>query len=144
MSSTTLPLNTPIWLKAISILGIIWYAFGLLQFWLAYSMDTTAAASAGTITTAHAAAIAGTPALVWLTFAVASGAGLLGAAALFIGSGRAKLLFAISAISALVYYIWLYAISGTGADRPSEELPIAVVVVVVTLGFLFLNKRTHP
>jgi len=137
MASTTLPLDPPIWVKTISILGIIWYAFGLLQFWLAYSMDTTAAATTGTITPA----LASTPTLIWLTFALASGAGLLGTACLLLGSRRATLMFALSAISAILYYLWVYALSGSGADRPNEELPIAAVVIAVTLAFLYLSKR---
>jgi hypothetical protein len=50
---------TPIWLKVTAIIGAIWYAFGLLQFYFGASMDTAKAVSDGTITAAHGAAIDG-------------------------------------------------------------------------------------
>lgn len=140
-SSINIPLAFPKWLKLVASIGAVWYAFGLLQFWLGYSLDTTAAVASGAITQAHAAAIDGTPLLIWLAFAMASAAGLLGAILLFSGSALAKRVFAFSALSALAYYVWIYAISGTGADRPSEEGIIALVVVAVTLGFVALSRR---
>ncbi|MGB7243713.1 MAG: hypothetical protein WBC93_16720 [Sulfitobacter sp.] len=142
-TSATMKTSTdaPKWLKIIAIIGIVWYAFGLLQFWLGYSMETLAASEAGAITAAHAAAIDGTPLLIWVAFAVASGAGLLGSILLFAESSNAKLVFALSVVSAAIYYVWVYVISGTGGDRPSEEIFIAVVVVAVTLGLLFLSRR---
>ena len=66
--------RAPLWLRITAGIGVIWYAFGLLQFWLGYSMDTAATVASGTITTAHAAAIDGTPLLAWLAFAIASAA----------------------------------------------------------------------
>ena len=104
-------------------------------------MDTAGAVSTGAITPAHGAALDDTPLLVWLAFAVASGTGLLGSALLFKASGHAKQVFALSAICAAGYYVWVYMISGTGADRPAEELYIAAVVIGVTLGFCILSRR---
>lgn len=131
----------PLWLKIVALIGVVWYGFGLLQFWLGYSMDTNAAIAAGTISSAHGAAIDGTRFFVWLAFAVASGAGLLGSILLFAGTAKSKFVFGLSVLSAAIYYVWVYAISGTGGDRPSEEIIIAIVVVSVTLGFLFLSRR---
>lgn len=134
-------MKTPIWLRAIAGLGIVWYGFGLLQFWLGYTMDTGAAVYAGLITTEHRAAIDGTPFVIWASFAIASFAGLIGAVFLFAQSVKSKTLFATSLISAALYYSWVYALSGTGADRPSEEMIIAGVVGAVTLGFFLLSRR---
>lgn len=142
MTQITYSQTMPMWLKIVAAIGVVWYAFGLMQFFLGYTMDTSAAVTAGTITAPHAAAIDGTPTLIWASFAIASLAGLIGAALLFMGSPRANLAFTVSIISAAVYYIWIYALSGTGADRPSEETIIALVVLAVTAGFWIISKRT--
>ncbi len=133
--------STSQWLKVVAGIGAIWYAFGLLQFWLAFSLDPNAAVAAGDITAAHGAAIAATPMFAWLCFAVASGAGLIGSILLFSRSTTTKIAFGISLASAVIYYAWVYGLSGTGGDRPSEELIIAVVVGVVTLAFFLLSLK---
>ena len=134
-------INAPTWLKMAAAIGVLWYAYGLLQFFLAYSMEPSAAVAAGDITAAHGAAILQTPMFVWLCFAIASGAGLLGSFLMFSRSSAAKPAFAISLASATIYYGWIYLVSGTGADRPSEELIIAGVVIFVTLSFFVLSLR---
>lgn len=132
---------SPAWIKLAAGLGVLWYAFGLLQFWLAFSTDTAAAVTGGQMTAGHAAAIDGTPLLVWVAFALASFAGLVGAFALFGSAARAKIAFGISLVSALVYYVWVYGLSGTGSDRPAEESMIAAVVIGITAGFAALSHR---
>lgn len=138
MSANTL---TPTWVKIAAVIGIIWYAFGLMQFYLGATMNTVQAITDGTISPAHGAAIDGTPMLVWAAFALASLAGLTGAALLLGGRPTAKLAFAVSLVSALVYYVWVYALSGTGGDRPSEEIGIAAMVIFVTVGFNVLSRK---
>ncbi len=133
--------RVPLWLRIVAIIGVVWYAFGLMQFWLGFSMDTEAAVSAGAITAAHGAAINGTPLLIWIAFAVASAAGLIGSALLFVASPVAKSVFLLSLLSAAVDYAWVYGFSGTGGDRPAEELIIAGVVGAVTLGYWILSRR---
>ena len=128
-------------IRIAALIGAIWYAFGLVQFWSAYSMDPSAAIASGAITPAHGSAIAATPFMIWMAFALASAAGLLGSLLLLTGSGKATMTFAVSLISALVYYAWVYGLSGTGADRPQEEIFIAVTVVAVTAIFLGLSRK---
>ena len=133
--------STPIWLKAAAALGVVWYAFGLLQMCLGFTLDTASAVELGAITSDHREAIDATPMIIWLSFALASGAGLVGAVLLFAGSRNAFKIFTLSLASAAVYYIWVYGLSGTGSARPSEEAGIAVFVVAVTLGFTWLATR---
>lgn len=128
------------WLRPIAALGVVWYGFGLLQMGLAVTRDTGAAVAAGIMSQEHAAAVAATPAVIWLAFALASGAGLVGAALLFMRR-PAFAAFALSLASALLYYIWVYGLSGTASVLPREELVIGVVVVVVTAGFAALSYR---
>ncbi len=104
-------------------------------------MDTAAAVQSGTISAAHGAAIDQTPFAVWIAFALASGAGLVGSVLLFKQSSAAKTVFGLSLLCAAIYYLWVYGISGTGADRPFEEIIIAGVVGAVTLGFFLLSRR---
>ena len=129
-------------LKIAAAVGAIWYAFGLLQFSLAYAMNTAVATEQGAMTPAHAAAIDGTPLIIWIAFALASLAGLVGSILLFINAPSARIAFLISLISAVVYYVWIYVISGTGGARPSEELIIAAVVITVTVAFNVISRRT--
>ena len=141
LASSNVGTKAPLWLKIVAGIGVIWYGYGLLQCWMGFTMDTAAAVGSGAMTAAHAAAIEGTLLLIWIAFALASGAGLFGAVMLFGRSSSAKTAFAISLLSAIVYYLWVYGLSGTGADRPSEETIISVVVVAVTLAFLLLSIR---
>jgi len=96
-------LTTPLWLKIAATLSVIWYAFGLMQFWLAASMDVGLAVQTGSKTAAHRAAMSATPALIWVAFAVASAAGLIGSILLFGRAPLSKTVFGISLASALVY-----------------------------------------
>lgn len=132
----------PVWARIVGALGALWYGFGLLQMWLGVTLDTTAAVASGAMSVAQAAAVDQTPALVWLAFALASGAGLVGAA--FVWGARwsaAAAFFKLSLLMASLYYAWVYLISGTGAARPSEELVIAGVVLGVTAVFALIATR---
>lgn len=133
--------TAPVWLKLFAAIGIVWYAFGLVQFWLGYSMDTASAIAQGAMTPAHAAAVDATPELIWLAFALASVAGVAGASLLFVRSAHARAVFAVSLGAAALYYLWVYGLSGTGADRPAEELIIACVVGAITFGFYMVSRR---
>ena len=54
------------WAVALGLLGAVWYGFGLVQMGLGVTLDTKAAVAAGAMTAEHAAAVNGTPALIWL------------------------------------------------------------------------------
>jgi len=137
-SSTATRFN---WLTILATLGAIWYFFGLVQFWLAYTMDPSAAAAAGTITQDHADALATTPMFVWVFFASASGMGLLGAIQLLRRAKSAALIFALSLASAVSYYTWIFAISDTGFAYPAEMGIIGSVVIAITIVFTWIAKR---
>lgn len=132
----------PVWARILGALGVIWYGFGLMQMWLGFTLDVQGAVAAGTMSAEHGAAVAGTPMLIWLAFALASGAGLAGAALVFAGRWpMAAALFKLSLVMGVIYYVWVYALSGTGGARPTEELFIAAMVLGVTSGFAWLTAR---
>lgn len=108
------------WLRPVGLIAAAWYAFGLYQCWSAFSAMGDAA-----------------PAWAWLTYALASGAGLLGAIALFAQRSAAVPAFAISLISALSYYVWLF----TSGTPQAEDTSIAVVVLTVTTVLLIVSIR---
>lgn len=139
-ASTANPSSTPNWLCIVSAIGVIWYIFGFVQFVLGVTMDVPAAVTSGAITKAHGAAITATPALVWAAYAAACLLGIAGAIQLFRGQSAA-ILFALSLVSAVIYFGWVHILSGTGADRPPEEPIIAIVVIVVTAVFAALSLR---
>lgn len=133
--------GSPHWVRIAAVFGVVWYAFGLMQCWNGYSMNTQLAIGSGEISAAHGAAIDATPLLIWVAFAIASVAGLIGAVYLFLGFPGAKQIFALSLAAAVLYYFWVYVLSGTGADRPSVELIIAGIVGAVTFAFYLLSRR---
>ena len=128
------------WAVALSLLGAVWYGFGLVQMGLGVTLDTEAAVAAGAMTAEHAGAVNGTPALIWLVFALASGAGLVGAVLLVLGK-PAYGMFCSSLSAAVVYYLWVYGLSGTGVARPVEEAVIGAVVITVTMAFTVFARR---
>ena len=128
------------WAVALGLLGAVWYGFGLVQMGLGVTLDTEAAVAAGAMTAEHAVAVDGTPALIWLAFALASGAGLVGAVLLVLGK-PAYGMFCSSLSAAVVYYLWVYGLSGTGVARPVEEAVIGAVVITVTMAFTVFARR---
>lgn len=129
--------NQPKWVTTLGALGVVWYAGGIFQCWRAYtlSINTDVAIAAGKISQDYGTALSATPTLVWFSFLIASATGLIGAALLAIKLPKAKVAFTISVISALIYYTWIYGISGFGSVYPIKELYIGIVVVAITVSF---------
>lgn len=133
--------STAMWVKVAAVFGIIWYAFGLFQFWSGYSLDIPAAVESGAISPEYGAAVADTPLIVWIGFALASLAGLIGSVQILRRSNSAQLSFIVSLIALAVYFGWNYIVSGTAADRPFADLIVTGVVTLVTLAFFALSLR---
>lgn len=110
----------PGWTRIAAPLAALWYAFGLSQAIMAFTSDAAAA-----------------PLLIWVAYFAACGAGMIASAALFFAPARAFTIFAISLVSAVVFYIWLF---GFGAPLP-EDYGIGVMVMGVTLALTLLTRR---
>lgn len=102
-----------------SIAGL-WYAFGLAQCILAV------AANAGSA-----------PMAIWLIYALACVAGILGSAALAFAPAQAPRAFGLSALAAGTYFGWLFTM---GQPQP-EEYVIGAVVLLITLGLFAYSRR---
>lgn len=127
----------PLWLRLCALIAAIWYGFGLFQFHGALTLDVPAALAAGAITPGYAALHGTIPGAVWAAYALASLAGLAGAGLLLTGR-RAAPAFALSLLSALAYWTWLFGRGG--AALPREEPAIAATVLAVTAGLLLLAR----
>ena len=110
----------PNWTRIVAPIAALWYAFGLSQAIMAFTADTAAA-----------------PMVIWVAYFLACGAGIVASAALFFSSARAFTIFAISLVSAVVFYIWLF---GFGAPLP-EDYGIGAMVLGVTLTLTLLSRR---
>lgn len=110
----------PRWTQIAAPIAALWYAFGLSQAIAGYMSDAAAA-----------------PVFVWIAYFLACIAGLIGAAALFFVPTRAFAVFAVSLVSAAVYYIWLF---GFGAPL-AEDYGIGAMVIGVTLMLTVLSRR---
>lgn len=110
----------PHWTRIVPPAAGLWYAFGLSQCILAVAADANAA-----------------PMAIWLIYALACVAGILGSAALAFAPAQASKAFAVSLLAAGTYFGWLFAF---GQPRP-EEYGIGAVVLLVTLVLLITSRR---
>lgn len=132
--------TSPVWLRIVSVLGLLWYLFGLSQFSKNVLMDVPAAVATGEISQAHGMAITATPFYIWVAYFAACILGVLGAIQLFRSHSSAFKLFLMSLILDVIYFGWFYA-SGTASARPTEAGPIAALVITIALVFTFLSWR---
>ncbi|WP_415919926.1 hypothetical protein [Tateyamaria sp. SN6-1] len=98
----------------------LWYAFGLSQAIAGYVADAAAA-----------------PLVIWIVYAVACSAGLVGAAALAFAPARAAAAFATSLVAAAIYFSWLF----TFGTPTGEDYGVGAAVMTVTLILLWAARR---
>ena len=110
----------PRWTRIVAPIASIWYAFGLSQAIIGYMTDPSMA-----------------PMAIWAAYFIACIAGIVGSAALFFSPHKAFPIFALSLLSAVVFYIWLF---GFGAPNP-EDYGIGAMVMGVTLVLTMLTRR---
>jgi hypothetical protein len=68
---------------------------------------------------------------------VACGAGIVGSAALFFNPAKASFAFAISLVSAVIYFGWVYAFGAPAG----EDYGIGAMVMGVTLILMMVTRR---
>lgn len=116
----TITTTLPRWPRIVAPLAAIWYAFGLFQAVSAYVADAASA-----------------PVAIWIAYAAACVAGIIGSAALFFAPAPAPLAFAISLVAAALYFGWLFVF---GAPL-GEDYGIGAMVIAVTLVLLMASRR---
>lgn len=112
--------SMPRWPRLCAPVAAIWYAFGLSQCILGFLAMSDAA-----------------PMVIWIAYASACLLGIVGSAALFFTPTRAAMLFAISLVAALIYYVWLFTL-GVPAG---EDYAVAGMVIGVTLVLTLAARR---
>lgn len=110
----------PRWPRITAPFAALWYAFGLSQCIIAYLAMFDAA-----------------PLAIWIAYAAACVLGILAAAALFFTPARAAMFFALSLISALIYYAWLFTLGAPAG----EDYGIGAMVIGVTLILTLASRR---
>lgn len=110
----------PRWIRFVAPLAALWYTFGLSQAVIGFLADAASA-----------------PLLIWLAYAGACAAGIVGAAALRFQPSRAFPAFAVSLFTAITYFGWLFAF-GSVSD---EDYGIGMMVIGVTLFLTLLSRR---
>jgi len=130
----------PVWLRIVSIVGVIWYLFGFSQLLKNLTMNVGDAVASGAISEAHGAALTATPTYIWAAYFIACLLGLLGAIQLLRNRLVAWKLFFLSVIFDVIYFGWFH-VSGTASARPREAGIIAIVVITVGIIFTILSYR---
>lgn len=124
-------MRTPRFFVIIAIILLLWNLMGVAAFIMQYSADLTELAKTDPVT---AQAFATMPNWVWMIYAVAVGAGAIGALLLLLRKAAAASLFLVSLIAVLVQFGYtllgtdLIAIKGVGAAAfPALIILIAAV-----------------
>jgi hypothetical protein len=142
--SNSIETKTPVWFWLVSLLALVWYLFGVFQFYTSISMSVASLApmvEAGQMTQAYADFIVAMPIYIKVLFGTATIGGTLACIFLLLRKAGAKSLFIISLFGAILMYVFLYGF-GTELDIiPSADFIIAGVVMLVTLLMIIFSSR---
>lgn len=137
-------IKAPIWFWIVSLLALLWYLFGVFQFYTSVTMSATSLApmvESGQMTQAYADFIVAMPIWVKALFGVATLGGTVASILLLMRKRSAKTLFIISLCGAVLMYLLLYGFSGKLSIIPSSDFIVAGVVMVVTILMILFSGR---
>lgn len=131
-------MNTPRYFTIIATILLLWNLMGLAAFAMQYTADLTELAKTDPTT---AQAFAAMPTWVWIAYAIAVGAGTLGAIALLMKKEAAASLFLLSLIAVIVQFGYTFL----GTDLMAVKGPIvfafpAFIVVMAVLQLLYARN----
>ncbi|MEO1687967.1 MAG: hypothetical protein AAFU61_08690 [Pseudomonadota bacterium] len=112
--------DRPRWTRLVAVPAALWYGFGLWQAALGYAADAAAA-----------------PLLIWVAYAAACLAGIVGSAMLALAPSHASRTFAISLVCAAAYFGWVFAFGAPAG----EDFGIGAVVIAVTGALTLASRR---
>ena len=137
-------IKVPVWFWLVSLLALVWYLFGVFQFYSSLTMSPESLApmvEAGQMTQSYADFIVVMPLWIKALFGLATLGGTLGSLLLLVRKRSANFLFIVSLCGAVLMYVFLYGFSGKLYMIPASDLIIAGVVMVVTfLMILFCGR----
>lgn len=131
-------MNMPRYFIVIAIVLLLWNLMGLAAFTMQYTADLTELAKSDPVT---AQAFAAMPAWVWIAYAIAVGAGTLGAILLLMKKAAAASLFLLSLIAVVVQFG--YTFLGTdllALKGPSVIAFPAFIVVMAVVQLLYARN----
>ncbi|ASY44941.1 MAG: sugar transporter [Pseudomonadota bacterium] len=131
-------MNMPRYFIVIAIVLLLWNLMGLAAFAMQYTADLTELAKSDPVT---AQAFAAMPAWVWIAYAIAVGAGTLGAVLLLMKKATAASLFLLSLIAVVVQFG--YTFLGTdllALKGPSVIAFPAFIVVMAIIQLLYARN----
>ena len=131
-------MNMPRYFIVIAIVLLLWNLMGLAAFAMQYTADLTELAKSDPVT---AQAFAAMPAWVWIAYAIAVGAGTLGAVLLLMKKATAASLFLLSLIAVVVQFG--YTFLGTdllAVKGPSVFAFPAFIVVMAIIQLLYARN----
>jgi hypothetical protein len=140
MMTQTIDARSPIWIKAVAGLGVVWNAYGLYQYVGSFRQTQESLMAAG-MTAAQAELYLSLP--IWMTvvFGIGVIGGLVGSVTLLMGRAISVRIFAVS----FVGYVMLFAgdaYFGVFNNIPSQLAILAVVVAIAGL-LLWVSWRAE-
>lgn len=131
-------MNMPRYFIVIAIVLLLWNLMGLAAFAMQYTADLTELAKSDPVT---AQAFAAMPAWVWIAYAIAVGAGTLGAVLLLMKKAAAASLFLLSLIAVVVQFG--YTFLGTDLLALKGPSVIAFPAFIVVMAVVQLLYARH-
>lgn len=131
-------MNMPRYFIVIAIVLLLWNLMGLAAFAMQYTADLTELAKSDPVT---AQAFAAMPAWVWIAYAIAVGAGTLGAVLLLMKKATAASLFLLSLIAVVVQFG--YTFLGTDLLAVKGPSVIAFPAFIVVMAVVQLLYARH-
>lgn len=123
-------MNIPRYFTIIAIILLLWNLMGLAAFVMQYTADLTELAKSDPTT---AQAFATMPSWVWIAYAIAVGAGTLGAILLLMKKAAAATLFLISLIAVIVQFGYTFLGTGLLAVKGPSVLAFPAFIVVMAI-----------
>ncbi|MBV2147870.1 sugar transporter [Sphingobium sp. AS12] len=123
-------MNTPRYFTIIAIILLLWNLMGLAAFAMQYTADLTELAKTDPTT---AQAFAAMPPWVWIAYAIAVGAGTLGAIALLMKKAAAASLFLISVIAVIVQFGYTFLGTDLLAVKGAVVIAFPAFIVVIAI-----------
>lgn len=123
-------MNMPRYFIVIAIVLLLWNLMGLAAFAMQYTADLTELAKSDPVT---AQAFAAMPAWVWIAYAIAVGAGTLGAVLLLMKKATAASLFLLSLIAVVVQFGYTFLDTDLLALKGPSVIAFPAFIVVMAI-----------
>ena len=130
--------QVPVWFRLLSLLGLLWNAFGVYMYLKSVGMfgDPLAGLDA-----AHRALAETIPAWVTGTFAVAVFGGLLGSLLMVAGKRLASPVLLLSLLAVIVQSAWIILFSNARAVEGAMALMMPAVITLVAILLVWLAAK---